>query len=466
MAFRAAPSTDALTNVAASLLLSPTSYFLRSQILARQRAVIEPIWPHSTVISVGSWPTGLALRGSDIDIVISVPQNTIVRTSTWAQRLHRANIFAGLSANTPMSLVGRLSPAPVLKYVVPATEDTGEDVAVDVSYQPLGPMVARNDFITLQLGARPGAKEALVLLKAWIKAADFDLPLYGGIGSYGLTLSMVAFLNRYERVGNKLPKTPWAVLTEYLRFYTHPDLEMFRGVVDVKTGVVQEPGPVANTLVLADPVLRLHKVGEKSVRIMEMVKAMTRLLERLESAGPGIAEDEVLKMFTSIENPVVKTEEEREAQRMLAARAGNKARRSAQQKTGNVRVLKMGEKVANVVEKSTEEAAEVSQAEGLEGEVEVPKTEEESKEVVEKEAEKVEEVVEKVVEAVDVPKEEEQAAQVVKQTPKAEEVPKVEETIEATPEVAPEETKPSEEAADVLPEVKTEEPRKETAENR
>jgi len=474
MVFRTISSGDALSNVASSLLLSPASFFLRTHILARQRAVIAPLWPQSPVISVGSFPAGLALNGSDLDVVISLPQGTTPRTITWAQRLHHANIFAGLAANKPPILVGRLSPAPVLKYVVPAADDAGEEVPVDVSFQTVQSMIARNDFITLQLAARPGAKEALVLLKAWIKAASFDQPLYGGIGSYGLTLSVIAFLNRYELAGNKLPKTPWGVVTEYLRHYTHPDLEMFRGLVDVKTGKVMHPGEIGESLLLADPVLWGHVVGAKSVRMMEMVEAMRRLLERLESAGPAITEDEALNLFTTVETPVVKTEQEMEAQRMAASKAGNRMRRimEGEKKVG------LATKVAGAVprrEDPPREADAPAKGDALKTEAEkaagapskeadatakddAPKTEVDK--VV---AMVMEKVVGRVAEAVGALKGE--VTGVVEDILKAEKV-SLEEKVEETPEAKAEESKESDEVVDVPPEAQVEDLPKEAEENR
>jgi predicted nucleotidyltransferase len=291
-------AADGLALLASRLLLTPTSHAIRQQIVTRQRASATQLWPAASVTACGSFVQGTSLRASDLDLVISLPPDkTYPDTISWARRLQTLNSQHSEMMKPESSYVAKVKSMFLLHYESAAA---GEDVKVDVTFQRLEPMQGRDVFLCAQLDRFAGAREALVLLKAWMCFHGFAEPYTGGIGNYGLALGLVACINFLSRTRPPVPTNAYGLVREYLRYFTDPDLPPWNGILDVRTGGIVKEQPFVsseNYLMVMDPVVERHVIGGRGFRRMELREAMKGLLEVVEREGPGMGVDKATEVF-------------------------------------------------------------------------------------------------------------------------------------------------------------------------
>jgi hypothetical protein len=290
-----ASKLDAIARLAPSLQLSPHAHAVRTRLFVRQSELIRKLWPEAKTIAVGSYTQALAIRGSDLDIVMW-PGNAPA-TVSWAKRLFHANIREELAKPGPMTLLGQRSPAPVLKYVS-AVSDGEEDFTVDVSWQFPEVMVRRDHFVVMQLERWSGAREALLALKTWSRAKGFDVAFEGGLGSYGLALSLIAVLNSLKVP----PSSPWEIIREYLTKVTDPERKMFGGLFNIHAGEAEKLQPDRKfrneLLILRCPIVPTQIVAKNSHRMPDIFKGMEELLAEMEAVGPDMSLEDAQRLFT------------------------------------------------------------------------------------------------------------------------------------------------------------------------
>jgi hypothetical protein len=289
-----ASKLDAIARLAPSLQLSPHAHAVRTQLFVRQSDLIRKLWPDAKTTAVGSCAQALAIRGSDLDIVMWPGHEPA--TVSWAKRLFYTNIQEHLAKPGPMKLLGIRSPVPVLKYVS-AVSDGEEAFTVDVSWQPPEIMIRRDQFVVMQLERWPGAREALLALKTWSRAKGFDVAFQGGLGSYGLALSLIAVLNSLKVP----PSSPWEIIREYLARVTDPERKMFGGLFNIHTGESEPLPPIKymnRFLVLRCPIVPTQIVGKNATKIKRVIEGMQELLAEMEAVGPEMSLEDAQRLFT------------------------------------------------------------------------------------------------------------------------------------------------------------------------
>ncbi|KAF8250526.1 hypothetical protein K440DRAFT_165646 [Wilcoxina mikolae CBS 423.85] len=298
----AAATTDGLTLLASRLLLTPASHSLRQTIITKQRTLATQLWPTASVTACGSFAHGTSLHNSDLDLVISLPpQQRYPLTPSWAERLKTLNTSNAMIAKSDTAYVTKVKNMFLLHYEYPGDpEGEIEDVKVDVTFQPLGPMQGRDVFLAKAMDGIQGVREALVLMKAWMCFHGFAEPYTGGIGNYGLALGLIACVNYVSRTQPGTEMTPYTLICEYLKYCTDPAMPPSNGVVDVTTGEIVETQPWVssdNYLMVMDPVVGGHVVGGKGFRREELREGMKGLLEVVEKEGEGMGVERAGEVF-------------------------------------------------------------------------------------------------------------------------------------------------------------------------
>lgn len=296
------PSMDAIARLVPSILLPPQAHAARTRLYFRQRDLIRKLWPDAETMIVGSYTQALAIRGSDLDIVMWVKtQGSAPATLSWTKRLHHANLTNEIAKPGPLTVLGRYSLVPVFKYVS-AVDDGEEDFTVDISWQPFDVMVRRDQYVVMQLERWPGAREALLALKAWSRSKGFDQSSQGGFGSYGLALSLIAVLNSTKEP----PKTPYGIICAYLARIADPERKMFGGYLNTRTGELEKGQRSSiddNTLLIRCPIVNRQIVGKNAKRMPEIVNGMAELLAEMEAVGPKLSLEDAGRLFAGPRPP-------------------------------------------------------------------------------------------------------------------------------------------------------------------
>ena len=354
-------TTSGISRLLSALTLTPAAHALRQAVIAKQQAVAWTLWPSATVSAIGSYVVGSALPASDLDLVISLPADQwlpdIVRSVSsspaWATRLQAANEAAALAVPNS-SRRSTVNHTCLLRYISNGSSggapeagssetDHGElasdgrdsnpagsgpgGVQVDVTFQPLAPMRARDEFMVAQLDRVPAARETLRLLKAWTCYHGFAEPYAGGIGNYGLTLSLIACTNRLGLSPDRTAAaaavmTPFDLLCAYIAWFTDRSGPAYGGVLDVRTGLLTDvpppnPRPLGRTtapasaksrgtpafeghvsyIMLQDPVVPSHIVGQCGFRRYEFWDQLEALLDEMRRSGPDMEYGRACELF-------------------------------------------------------------------------------------------------------------------------------------------------------------------------
>ena len=354
-------TTNGIGRLLSALTLTPAAHALRQALIAKQQAVAWTLWPSATVSAVGSYVVGSALPASDLDLVISLPTDqwlpntvrSVTSSPAWATRLQAANEAAALAVpnSSRRSTVNRTC---LLRYISDCSNSGGpgtgspetdhgelasggrdsnpgsggpDRVHVDVTFQPLAPMRARDEFMVAQLDRVPAARETLRLLKAWTCYYGFAEPYAGGIGNYGLTLSLIACTNRLGlspdgAAAAAAAMTPFDLLCAYIAWFTDRSGPAYGGVLDVRTGLLTDvpppnPRPLGwaaapasaksrstpafeghvSHIMLQDPVVPSHIVGQCGFRRYEFWDQLEALLGEMQRSGPDMDYDRACELF-------------------------------------------------------------------------------------------------------------------------------------------------------------------------
>ena len=162
----------------------------RAEAAQRLRSLVSAIWPGDGVaVEVfGSSATGLALPGSDVDVVVRGAAgggDAATRLRALAAALARSGVARDLQLITRARV-------PLAKYV-----DSASGLKVDASFDAEGgPAAARRAVAALD--ALPAARPLLSVLKASLAQRGLSEVYTGGLGSYALLVMVVAFLQGHR----------------------------------------------------------------------------------------------------------------------------------------------------------------------------------------------------------------------------------------------------------------------------
>ncbi|KAI5816635.1 hypothetical protein BZA77DRAFT_312564 [Pyronema omphalodes] len=184
----------------------------------------------------------------------------------------------------------------------------GRELSVDLTSQALQPVSLSAPYLREKFSETTGAVEAIMLLKSWCLVNGLAYEWTGGLGNYGLMLSLVAAINaaNLDR-RTKQTATIDFVLKLWLKYLISDDVR--RGTISVHTGktgsytmgpkheYLQNNPNIRRYVSFWDPVERMHSVGKWTARCEDMREMMEKLLIDLEREGPGLPFDKAVDWF-------------------------------------------------------------------------------------------------------------------------------------------------------------------------
>jgi hypothetical protein len=184
----------------------------------------------------------------------------------------------------------------------------GRELSVDLTSQALQPVSLSAPYLREKFSETTGAVEAVMLLKSWSLVNGLAYEWTGGLGNYGLMLSLVAAMNaaNLDR-RTKQNATIDFVLKLWLKYLISDDVR--KGTISVHTGktgsytmgpkheYLQNTGHIRRYMSFWDPVERMHSVGKWTARCEDMREMMEKLLVDLEREGPGLPFDKAVDWF-------------------------------------------------------------------------------------------------------------------------------------------------------------------------
>lgn len=179
---------------------------MRADVVARLGALVHELWPAAEMTLYGSCVTGTCLPMSDVDVVVAVDTPYPPLPVLGAALRER---FA----------CGALDELPAARVPLIKLRDAPSQLAVDISFNAqTGP---RNSAVVCRLLARHReARPLIFVLKYLLYFHALNEVYTGGLGSYALTLMVVAHIQREQP--HRPPGTApdlGALLVSFLRFY-------------------------------------------------------------------------------------------------------------------------------------------------------------------------------------------------------------------------------------------------------
>ena len=176
--------------------------------IAKVRSAVNLLWPRAQVRPFGSYATGLMRPGSDIDLVVSLPQvrttkampdapgalegRNAIPKDTWHASLARCLLHqAWVIADTVRVVPAKV---PIVSFATRYTVGGGAPLRLDVSFESalhLG--LYTNDFVHAALREHPPLRPLLLVLKHFLARRSLDKPYLGGLSAYGLLLLVLRF---------------------------------------------------------------------------------------------------------------------------------------------------------------------------------------------------------------------------------------------------------------------------------
>ena len=181
--------------------------------IAKVRSAVNLLWPRAQVRPFGSYATGLMRPGSDIDLVVSLPQvrttkampdapgalegRNAIPKDTWHASLARCLLHqAWVIADTVRVVPAKV---PIVSFATRYTVGGGAPLRLDVSFESalhLG--LYTNDFVHAALREHPPLRPLLLVLKHFLARRSLDKPYLGGLSAYGLLLLVLRFLQALD----------------------------------------------------------------------------------------------------------------------------------------------------------------------------------------------------------------------------------------------------------------------------
>ncbi|XP_019869826.1 terminal nucleotidyltransferase 4B [Aethina tumida] len=169
--------------------MSPTDaeHKLRSEVVARIKAIIVSKWPDAQVEIFGSYRTGLYLPTSDIDIVV-IGKWSNLPLRTLEQEFSEKDI----AQENSIKVLDKAS-VPIVKLVDKKTE-----IKVDISFN-MSNGVKSAELIKKYIEQYPVLPKLVYVLKQFLLERDLNEVFTGGISSYSLILMCISFLQLHPR---------------------------------------------------------------------------------------------------------------------------------------------------------------------------------------------------------------------------------------------------------------------------
>lgn len=266
----------------------PEEIRAREEMVERVRKLVQEIFVEPKIELFGSQATGLLLPSSDIDLVITIPEDnwrkdkgdtgTMTPRAFLAQKIRQEWLlelsYLEVIENTKVPLV-KLTHAP-------------SSVSVDICFnQPSGPPAAT--YMKRYLDALPPLRPLTFVLKYYLAVRRLNEPYTGGIGSFLLQLMIVSFLQHRERHALNYRKPSLhnlgCLLLEFLELYgnnfnyyttgitvRHDGYYFSKGSRERKPYFWKESRPFL--LAMENPLDTNSDVGTSSFRIQTIQRSM------------------------------------------------------------------------------------------------------------------------------------------------------------------------------------------------
>ncbi|XP_067296058.1 terminal nucleotidyltransferase 4B isoform X1 [Pseudorasbora parva] len=160
---------------------------MRQEVVDRIQRVIKDLWPNAEVKVFGSFSTGLYLPTSDIDLVVFGHWETLPLW-TLEEELRKRQV-----ADENSIKVLDKATVPIIKLT-----DAHTEVKVDISFNVQSGVKAAN-LIKEFKQQYPVLPYLVLVLKQFLLQRELNEVFTGGIGSYGLFLMAVSFLQLHYR---------------------------------------------------------------------------------------------------------------------------------------------------------------------------------------------------------------------------------------------------------------------------
>lgn len=176
----------------------PEEVKAREEMIERIRTMVNATFQDPKIELFGSQATGLLLPSSDIDLVITIPEENWRKDGGDTASISPRGLLA---QKLRQEWLHQLSYLEVIENTkVPLVKFTHEptNVSVDICFnQPSGPPAAA--YMKRYLKALPPLRPLTFILKYYLAVRRLNEPYTGGIGSFLLQLMIVSFLQHRER---------------------------------------------------------------------------------------------------------------------------------------------------------------------------------------------------------------------------------------------------------------------------
>lgn len=170
--------------------ISPTEQERKARniVVDKVTKIMHELWPNATVRPFGSLYTGLYLPHSDIDLVVTCPEQ-----GSPLRVVARALTLSNLVQPGSMKIITKAR-IPLVKFV-----ENNTQYIVDISFnQDSG--VEGSYHIKELLAKYPALRPLLLVIKQFLKQRHLNEVFTGGLGSYALTLLIVNFLQLHPMI--------------------------------------------------------------------------------------------------------------------------------------------------------------------------------------------------------------------------------------------------------------------------
>ena len=245
----------------------------RNKIVGQLMGIVKGRWPQCDLQVFGSFSSGLFIPSSDIDMVLfNSGSSPVDALNELARALRRTALYRDIVVISKARI-------PIIKFSDASTM-LMLNIAVDVRDG-----IASSAFVKQLCSSHPCIKPLVIVLKTFLRARDLHDTYHGGVGSYLLTLMVLASVQQCpglsDGAGGRLEEANLGALL--IHFF---DL-WGRRFNYIKLGVrVSEPGSFYDKqaegvfdrarpqlLSIEDPVSGSFDVGKNSYNIMMVRRA-------------------------------------------------------------------------------------------------------------------------------------------------------------------------------------------------
>ncbi|KAL7421338.1 hypothetical protein Q5752_004223 [Cryptotrichosporon argae] len=173
--------------------MSPTraEFAIRQHTIELISRAIRALWPEAEVAPFGSWQTQLYLPTGDIDLVVLTPRLTEANKNKLLHALAREMRIARITDT--VAVIARAK-VPIIKFVTLEGR-----LNVDISMgQANG--VSAGRIVNHYLDTLAGARELIMVVKAFLSQRSMNEVFTGGLGSYSVICMVISFMQVHPKV--------------------------------------------------------------------------------------------------------------------------------------------------------------------------------------------------------------------------------------------------------------------------